>query len=123
METIGVITAVGHPERAAKKKKEAARPETRASSTKKVHLSKKQQKEEKKKQREYKEQVVAFQKIQDKVAEENAAAPEESEIPQLKIRSVATVDQDNQNFDAICAGDILDLKEEPRLVIDECSPI
>ena len=117
LETVGVITAVGHPEKAAKKKKEAARPETRASSIKKVHLSKKHQRE--KRQREFKEQVVEFQKIQDKVAEK-AAVPEESEIPQLQIRSVASVEQNIQNFDAICEGDILDLKEEPRLMIDEC---
>ena len=90
-----------------------------------MHLSKKQkQKEEQKRQKEYREQVREFQKVQAKVAEQQAIATEEieEEIPQLRIREITSVDQEKpETFDPIRAGDILDLKEEPESVIDECT--
>ena len=43
------------------------------------------------------------------------------EIPELRIRDITSVRQeDTGSFENICEGDILDLKEEPDLVIDEC---
>ena len=94
-----------------------------------IHLTKKQQLQEEQKHlaevkhhEEYREQVREFRKVQAKVAKQQAETTEaiEEEIPQLRIREITSVNQEKpESFDPICAGDILDLKEEPELVIDE----
>ena len=92
-----------------------------------MQLTKKQQlqAEQLKHQEEYREtreQIREFRKVQAKVAKQQARAPEaiEEEIPQLRIREIVSVDQEKpETIDPICPGDILDLKEEPDLVIDE----
>ena len=120
LESVGVIATVGEPEKASKKKKEENRPETRSSSVKKVNLRKHQRE---KRQQSFKEQVNDFQKVQDLVAKQAATPnpPDEREIPQITIRNIASVEQNLQSqIEAITQGDILDLKEEPLLIIDEC---
>ena len=45
---------------------------------------------------------------------------EVDEIPELRIRDITSVRQEEpESFENICEGDILDLKEEPDLVVDE----
>ena len=74
---------------------------------------------------EYRKQVREFRKVQQQVAEARGepskkAEANADEIPQLKIKEITTVRQENpESFEEICEGDILHLKEEPDLVIDE----
>ena len=128
LEVVGEVTTSAADEGSSEKKKDyTPGPKTRASTIKRVHLTKKQQQqaEQLKRQEEYKEtreQIREFRKVQAEVAKQQARAPEaiEEEIPQLRIREIVSVDQEKpETYDPICPGDILDLKVEPDLVIDE----
>ena len=94
------------------------------SETEKKYLEEAKQHE--KKREEFRRQVREFDDIQKEVEEakgEKSKQPEEEvdEIPELVIRNITSVNQeDSTSFESICEGDILDLKEEPELVIDEC---
>ena len=135
LEVVGDIVTTDVPETPAKKKKvHFPGPKTRASTIKKVQikLTKKKITEEEQKylqevqrHEEYRKQVREFRKVQDKVEKaqtetSNEAEAGTDEIPQLRIREITTVSQGNpESFEDICEGDILHLKEEPELVIDE----
>ena len=135
MEVVGDIITADEAETSVKKKKDyCLGPKTRASTIKKVQVKLTKKKITQEEQRylqevrrheEYRKQVREFRKVQEKVAKAQVEAPDEAEaipeeIPQLKIREITTVNQESpESFEAICEGDILDLKEEPELVIDE----
>ena len=135
LEVVGDIITAYVAETSVKKKKDhCLGPKTRASTIKKVQvkLTKKKitQEEQKylqevKRHEKYRKQVREFRKVQEQVAEARGepskkAEANADEIPQLKIRDITTVRQENpESFEEICEGDILHLKEELELVINE----
>ena len=139
LEVVGDVITADEAESPVKKKKDNEwSPKTRASKIKKcqVKLTKKkvsaaEQKylQEVKRHEEYREeyrkQVREFNKVQEKVEQSKGEKSKEvkadaDEIPQLRIRDISTVRQeDPRSFEEICEGDILHLKEEPELVVDE----
>ena len=138
-EVVGEVTTADEAVTPAKKKKDNNwGPKTRASAIKKVQikLTKKKISEEEKKyleevkrheenREEFRKQVREFSEVQKKVEEskgEKSKNPEAEidEIPQLRIRDITSVRQEDPgSFENICEGDILELKEEPDLVVDE----
>ena len=140
LEVVGEATTASEAVTPAKKKKDNYwGPSTRASTIKKVQVKLpkrkiseaerkylEEAKQHEKKREEFRRQVREFDDIQKEVEEakgEKSKQPEEEvdEIPELVIRNITSVNQeDSTSFESICEGDILDLKEEPELVIDEC---
>ena len=139
LEVVGEPTTTDEAVTPAKKKKDNYwGPNTRASAVKKVQVSlpkRKISEAEKKyveelkrheeKREEFRRQIREFNEVQKEVEEakgEKSKHPEAAvdEIPELRIRHITSVRQeDTGSFENICEGDILDLKEEPDLVVDE----